>query len=88
MLALVTSGVSSLKSGAIAGFGSQAYASVIDRPFFNAQALVIVIAATEDEANGGIAPVAVDFALLTPSSSGSAAPDLIGADVTYTVYTP
>jgi len=63
-----------------AGLGTQAHASVVDRPFFNAQALVIVIAATEDEANGGVAPVAVDFALLTPSSSGSAAPDLIGVD--------
>lgn len=57
-----------------------AYANVVDRPFFSAQSLVIVIAATEDEANGGVAPVAVDFALLTPSSSGSAAPDLIGVD--------
>jgi len=57
-----------------------AYADIVDRPFFNAQALVIVIAASEDESNGGVAPIAVDFALLTPSSSGSAAPDLIGVD--------
>jgi hypothetical protein len=57
-----------------------ASADVIDRPFFNAQSLVIVIAATEDEANGGTAPVAVDFNLLTPASSGLASPDLIATD--------
>ena len=51
-----------------------------DRPFFRVLPLVVVIAATEDETNGGIAPVAVDFNLLTPASSGSAAPDLIGID--------
>lgn len=41
---------------------------------------MIVIAATEDESNGGVAPVAVDFNLLTPASSGTAAPDLIAAN--------
>ncbi|MEP1231332.1 MAG: hypothetical protein ABJG88_11705 [Litorimonas sp.] len=56
------------------------YADATDRPFFSAQALVIVVAASEDESNGGVAPIAVDFALLTPSSSGNAAPDLIGVD--------
>ena len=55
-------------------------ASVIDRPFLRAQAVVIVISATENETNGGVAPVAVDFNLLTPSSSGTAAPDLISDD--------
>ena len=54
--------------------------SAVDSPFFRAMPLVVVIAATEDEANGGVAPVAVDFNLLTPASSGSAAPDLIGID--------
>lgn len=54
--------------------------SAVDSPFFRALPLVVVIAATEDEANGGVAPVAVDFNLLTPASSGSAAPDLIGID--------
>lgn len=54
--------------------------SAVDSPFFRAMPLVVVIAATEDEANGGVAPVAVDFNLLTPASSGSAAPDLIGVD--------
>jgi len=67
--------------GIIVSIGQpMANANVIDRPFFNAQSLVIVIAATEDEANGGVSPVAVDFALLTPSSIGRAAPDLIGVD--------
>jgi len=54
--------------------------AAIDRPFFRVLPLVVVIAATEDEANGGVAPVVVDFNLLTPASSGSAAPDLIGID--------
>ena len=59
--------------------GSNASAAT-DSPFFRVLPLVVVIAATEDEANGGVAPVAVDFNLLTPASSGSAAPDLIGLD--------
>lgn len=54
--------------------------AAVDRPFFRALPLVVVIAATENETNGGVAPVAVDFNLLLPSSSGSAAPDLIGVD--------
>ena len=62
------------------GVFSPAIANIIDRPFFNATAMVIVIGAIEDEANSGVAPVAVDFNLLTPASSGSAAPDLIGSD--------
>lgn len=57
-----------------------AHASVADRPFFNAQAIVIIIGATDNETNGGAAPVAVDFNLLTPASSGAAAPDLISTD--------
>jgi len=57
-----------------------AFGAGLDRPFFRVQSLVIVIGATENEANGGIAPVAVDFNLLTPATSGSAAIDLIGAD--------
>ena len=35
--------------------------SVVDSPFFRALPLVVVIAATDEEANGGVAPVAVDF---------------------------
>ena len=57
-----------------------AQAATTSRPYFRAQALVIVIGATEDEANSGVAPVAVDFNLLTPSSSGTAAPDIIARD--------
>jgi len=54
--------------------------AAIDQPFFRVLPLVVVIAATKDEANGGVAPVVVDFNLLTPASRGSAAPDLIGVD--------
>ena len=57
-----------------------AFAAGFDRPYLRAQSIVIVIAATEDESNGGVAPVAVDFNLLTPASSGAAAPDLIADD--------
>ena len=64
----------------VGGASAPAIASVIDRPYFNAMALVVVIGASEDEANGGVSPVAVDFNLLTPDSSGNAAPDLIGSD--------
>jgi len=63
-----------------AGLFSPALASIIDRPFFRANALVVVIGSTEDEANGGVAPVVVDFALLDESVSGSEAVDLIGLD--------
>jgi len=59
---------------------SFAIASVIDRPFLQAQSVVIVIAASNDETNGGTAPVVVDFNLLTPDTSGQAAPDLIDLD--------
>ncbi len=59
---------------------ASALAASTDRPFFRVQSLVIVIGATEDESNGGVAPVAVDFNLLTPATSGAAAPDIIGVD--------
>lgn len=83
-----SSGSLTIKLGCIAAVlltaGSTLFApatqAAIDRPFFRALPLVVVIAATEDEANGGVAPVAVDFNLLTPASSGTAAPDLIGID--------
>ena len=68
-------------SSMIAYFGTHAAnASVIDQPFLQAQSIVIVIAATDNETNGGIAPVVVDFNLLTPDTSGSAANDLIDID--------
>lgn len=50
------------------------------KPVFRATGLVVVIGATDSEANGGVAPVAVDFNILTPTSSGSAAPDIIAGD--------
>ena len=56
------------------------YGMTTDRPFFRATALVVVIGATADEANDGVAPVVVDFNLLTPATSGAAAIDLIGID--------
>ena len=65
---------------ASAAYAPPAHASVIDRPYFKAQSLVIVIGATENESNGGVAPVAVDFNLLTPATSGAAATDLIDGD--------
>ena len=74
----ITAGVLTLTLAA--GLFSPALASIIDRPFFRANALVVVIGATEDEANGGVAPVVVDFNLLDQSASGSAAVDLIGID--------
>lgn len=63
-----------------AAYAPAVNASIIDRPYFNAQSLVIVIGATENESNGGVAPVAVDFNLLTPATSGAQAIDLIGID--------
>ena len=74
----ITAGVLTLALAA--GLFSPALASIIDRPFFRANALVVVIGSTEDEANGGVAPVVVDFNLLDQSASGSAAVDLIGID--------
>lgn len=62
---------------ALTGVVTPVCASVIDRPFLRAQSIVIVISATEDETNGGVAPVAVDFNLLTNATSGAAAPDVI-----------
>jgi len=59
---------------------SPAQSQTRDRVFFRANALVVVIGATEDEANSGQAPFVVDFNLLTNAPSGQAAPDLIQAD--------
>ncbi len=61
--------------------GSQSLiASVIDRPFFRAQAIVILIGGNDFSNNGGQAPFAVDFYLLDNVTSGTVAPDIIGAD--------
>lgn len=60
--------------------GSTAFASVLDRPFFRAQSIVIVIGASDFSNSDGAAPVAADFLLLDQGVSGSAAPDIIGLD--------
>jgi len=84
----------SFKKLAIAGgvtaslLASSAYASVIDRPFFQVLGVVVVWGGTDFDDNGGSAPVVSDFVLLTPAS-GSAGADLIGgaADDVYSVVT-
>jgi len=55
---------------------STAYASILDRPFFQVLGVVIVWGA---DGMDGTSPVASDFVLLTPAS-GSAGVDLIGAN--------
>ncbi|MEP6344086.1 MAG: hypothetical protein ABJ275_12305 [Maricaulaceae bacterium] len=64
----------------MSGFVQPAVAQITDRAFFSANALVVVIAGTEDEANDGQAPFVVDFALLDFTPSGSEAFDLIRGD--------
>ncbi|HHL43775.1 MAG TPA: hypothetical protein ENJ42_09160, partial [Hellea balneolensis] len=56
--------------------GGIANAGTIDRPYFRAASLVIVMGGNDFSENGGTAPFAVDFNLLT-SVSGTAANDLI-----------
>ncbi|MEP6341686.1 MAG: hypothetical protein ABJ275_00055 [Maricaulaceae bacterium] len=57
-----------------------AAASVLDRPFFRANATVVVIGAGDFNDNGGVAPVVFDFLHLENGVSGTAATDLIGLD--------
>ncbi len=64
---------------------STAYASVIDRPFFQVLGVVVVWGGTDFDENAGVAPVVSDFVLLTPAS-GTAGADLISGDV-YSVVT-
>jgi len=83
----------SLKKLALAGgvaaslMAGTAYASVIDRPFFQVLGVVVVWGA-DGNAAGSNAPVVSDFVLLT-SGSGNAGADLIGgtAQDTFTVLT-
>jgi len=81
----------SFKKLAIAGgmtaslLASTAYASVIDRPFFQVLGVVVVWGGTDFDENGGVAPVVSDFVLLTPAS-GTVGADLIAGDV-YSVVT-
>jgi len=66
-----------------------AYASVIDRPFFQVLGVVVVWGADGFDATGtDVAPVVSDFVLLT-NASGSAGADLIGGSAadTYAVVT-
>jgi len=73
-------------TGALAALGfcavsaSMASASVIDRPFFRAHAVVIVFGASDFSEDGGEAPVVFDFHLLDDATSDMAAPDIIGLD--------
>lgn len=81
----------SIKKLALAGgvaatlMASTAYASVIDRPFFQVLGVVVVWGGTDFDENAGTAPVVSDFVLLTPAS-GTAGADLISGDV-YSVVT-
>ena len=75
-----------LASGIVASLmAGTAYASVIDRPFFQVLGVVVVWGGTDFDENSGTAPVVSDFVLLTPAS-GSAGADLITGDV-YSVVT-
>lgn len=75
-----------LASGVAASLlASTAYASVIDRPFFQVLGVVVVWGGTDFDENGSTAPVVSDFVLLTPAS-GTAGADLISDDV-YAVVT-
>ena len=65
---------------------SSAFASVIDRTYFRADSVVIVFGASDFTENGGVATVVFDFALLDEGASGTAAPDIIGADGTTINY--
>jgi len=58
----------------------QADAAVIDRPFFRANALVIVFSGGDFVENDGEAPLAHDFVLLDDAVSGTAGNDLIAQD--------
>ena len=73
----------SLSGGAVGtmGFFSlSAAAATVDRPFFRAQSVVVVIGANDFSEDGGSAPIVVDFNLLDNAASGIAAPDIIGVD--------
>jgi len=58
----------------------QADAAVIDRPFFRANALVVVFSGGDFVENNGEAPLAHDFVLLDDVASGTAGNDLIAQD--------
>jgi hypothetical protein len=66
--------------GAVGLLGPNAVAATLDRPFFRAESVVIVIGASDFSENGGVAPVAVDFNLLDNVSPASPAAGIIGVD--------
>jgi len=70
--------LSALLLGA-ASFSAPAIASVIDRPFLRANAVVIVIGADGFFEEGGQGAIVTDF-LFLDTASGTAATDLIIAD--------
>ena len=57
-----------------------ALASVIDKPYFKANSIVIVFGADDFEENGGVAPVVYDFYLLNDATPNTEATDLIGVN--------
>lgn len=69
----------------LALWGTTANGAVVDRPYFNADAMVIVFGASDFAENGGVAPVVFDFNLLD-TATGTAATDLIGVDGTTINY--
>ncbi|MCF6274849.1 MAG: hypothetical protein L3J05_03705 [Robiginitomaculum sp.] len=60
-------------------------AGTVDRPFFRAQSIVVVLGGDDFSENGGTALFAVDFNLLD-SASGTLANDIIAADGVTTNY--
>lgn len=72
----IATGIAALTLGL---FGTAASGAVVDRPYFNAEAMVIVFGASDFTENGGVAPVVFDFNLLD-TATGTAATDLIGVD--------
>ena len=67
------------------GVNTIAQAGTLDRPFFRAQSIVVVMGGDDFSENAGTALFAVDFNLLT-SASGTAANDIIGVDGVATNY--
>lgn len=61
-------------------FSLSADAAVIDRPFFRANALVIIFSGGDFVENNGVAPLAHDFVLLDGVASGTEGNDLIAQD--------
>ena len=63
-----------------AGTAIPVSATVVDRPYFKANSVVIVFGADDFAENGGTAPIVYDFYLLDNLSSGVAGNDIIGVD--------